>query len=75
MLFMLAVIICLRILFYLQAVSAEEKAHAIQEGAQRILKTLEWLRKHRFMPPAQAQGVATYGKPPLLQLDKFKIML
>lgn len=37
----------------LQASSAEEKAHAIQEGAQRILKTVDWLRKHRFMPPAQ----------------------
>ena len=36
-----------------QAVSAEEKAHAIQEGAQRVLKTLDWLKKHRFMPPAQ----------------------
>ncbi len=36
-----------------QAASAEEKAHALQEGAQRVLKTVDWLRKHRFMPPGQ----------------------
>jgi len=36
-----------------QAVSAEEKAHALQEGAQRVLKTVDWLRKHRFMAPGQ----------------------
>lgn len=37
----------------LQAASHEEKAHSIQEGAQRVMKTVDWLRKHRFMPPAQ----------------------
>jgi hypothetical protein len=58
-----------------QAVSAEEKAHALQEGAQRVLKTVDWLRKHRFMPPGQLkewqhlvrwQGSDNQGRPILV---------
>ena len=50
----LSVLFSLRLTWNLfQAGSAEEKAHAIQEGAQRVLKTVDWLRKHRFMPPTQ----------------------
>ena len=37
----------------LQAASPEEKAHAVQEGAKRVLKTLEWNKKRRFMSNAQ----------------------
>ena len=59
----------------MQAVSPEEKAHAIQEGAQRVLKTLDWLKRHRCMPPAQLkewqhmvrwQGSDTQGWPILV---------
>ena len=56
---------------FLQAVSAEEKAHAIQEGAQRILKTLEWLRKHRFMPPAQLKEWQHMACFPFLECSIF----
>ena len=59
----------------MQAGSPEEKAHAIQEGAQRVLKTLDWLKRHRCMPPAQLkewqhmvrwQGSDTQGWPILV---------
>lgn len=42
-----------------QAVCPEERAVAIETGAQRVAATLRWLHRRRFMSPQQLQRFAS----------------
>ena len=42
-----------------QAVCPEERAVAVETGAQRVAATLRWLHRRRFMSPQQLQRFAS----------------